>query len=201
MSKNNIRESIPFLACFEHNRKMNENYREIGMGDICGCGVCNGYVAIPPEHPLYTKSADEAYESLQKAGFDGCHYGFTYGDTNHGKLDSEKMLCDELPTDFDKWWVFGFDTCHCEDNLKTWNEAAVISETIKIKEQLDDYRHLSFARDCKCAECGKDAVAFWPCIDPDIPAHPYCQACLDKARIKMMVELTEADRKRKTKKK
>lgn len=25
---------------------------------------------------------------------------------------------------------------------------------------------------CKCCECGAQAVAFWPCIDPDIPSHP-----------------------------
>lgn len=25
------------------------------------------------------------------------------------------------------------------------------------------------ASECKCVECGKQAVAFWPIIDPDIP--------------------------------
>lgn len=25
------------------------------------------------------------------------------------------------------------------------------------------------ASECKCIECGKPAVAFWPVIDPDIP--------------------------------
>jgi len=31
----------------------------------------------------------------------------------------------------------------------------------------------------KCCKCKKrQAVAFWPCIDPDIPSHPYCQVCL-----------------------
>lgn len=43
------------------------------------------------------------------------------------------------------------------------------------------------ANDCKCVECGKQAVAFWPVIDPDIPSHPYCRKCLDKAKAEMLV--------------
>jgi hypothetical protein len=33
------------------------------------------------------------------------------------------------------------------------------------------------ASECKCCECGQQAVAFWPVIDPDIPSHPYCRKC------------------------
>lgn len=44
------------------------------------------------------------------------------------------------------------------------------------------------AKDCKCIECEKQAVAFYPLVDPDIPAHPYCADCLYKA----MVSLAEA---------
>jgi len=44
------------------------------------------------------------------------------------------------------------------------------------------------ASECKCCECGKPAVCFWPCIDPDIPSHPYCRECVDKAKIKVLVE-------------
>ena len=39
------------------------------------------------------------------------------------------------------------------------------------------------ATDCKCCVCGKPAVAFWPCIDPDIPSNPYCRKCLDDAKL------------------
>ena len=45
------------------------------------------------------------------------------------------------------------------------------------------------ASDCKCCECGKPAVAFWPVIDPDIPSNPYCRKCLDKAKEKLMIKL------------
>lgn len=44
------------------------------------------------------------------------------------------------------------------------------------------------ASECKCVECGKQAVAFWPMIDPDIPAHPYCRKCLDKAKAEVVAK-------------
>ncbi len=43
------------------------------------------------------------------------------------------------------------------------------------------------ASECKCIMCGKQAVAFWPLIDPDIPAEPYCRKCLDKAKTEVLV--------------
>ena len=41
------------------------------------------------------------------------------------------------------------------------------------------------ATNCKCIICGKQAVTFYPVIDPDIPSYPYCPACLEKAMIEM----------------
>lgn len=51
------------------------------------------------------------------------------------------------------------------------------------------------ASECKCIECGKQAVAFWPVIDPDIQSHPYCRECLDKAKMELMMKLNEIDKK------
>lgn len=51
------------------------------------------------------------------------------------------------------------------------------------------------ASECKCCKCGRQAVAFWPIIDPDIPAHPYCRECLDKEQMELIVKLQEIDRK------
>ena len=51
------------------------------------------------------------------------------------------------------------------------------------------------ASDCKCCECGAPAVAFWPCIDPDIPSHPYCRKCLDRAKAKLMAEIFKNKKK------
>ena len=43
------------------------------------------------------------------------------------------------------------------------------------------------ASECKCIVCGKQAVAFWPMIDPDIPAEPYCRKCLNKAKMQVLM--------------
>ena len=44
------------------------------------------------------------------------------------------------------------------------------------------------ASDCKCC-CGAKAVAFWPCIDPDIPSQPYCRKCLDRTKAAVIRDL------------
>ena len=41
------------------------------------------------------------------------------------------------------------------------------------------------AKDDKCCVCGKQAVAYYPVVDPDIPSHPYCAEHLEKAMIGM----------------
>ena len=48
------------------------------------------------------------------------------------------------------------------------------------------------ASECKCAVCGRQAVAFWPC-DPDIKSLPYCRECLDKAKMELLIEMFEKD--------
>lgn len=50
-----------------------------------------------------------------------------------------------------------------------------------------------FAKDCKCCKCGKPAVAFWPCIDPDIPSEPYCRECLDKVKSEILLKISTYD--------
>ena len=51
------------------------------------------------------------------------------------------------------------------------------------------------AKDFKCVVCGKQAEVFWPCLDPDIPAHPYCRECLGKEQAKLFIELNKIDEK------
>jgi len=45
------------------------------------------------------------------------------------------------------------------------------------------------ASECKCVECGAQAVAFWPVIDPDIPSYPYCRKCLDRVKAITLMEV------------
>ena len=49
------------------------------------------------------------------------------------------------------------------------------------------------ASDCKCCKCGKQAVAFWPVIDPDIPSHPYCRKCLNYEKLKALTNIMGAE--------
>ena len=49
------------------------------------------------------------------------------------------------------------------------------------------------ASECKCCVCGKQAVAFWPVIDPDIPSHPYCRECLDKEKNELLITFSKKD--------
>ena len=39
------------------------------------------------------------------------------------------------------------------------------------------------AKDDKCCVCGKQAVAYYPVIDTDIPSYPYCADHLEQAMI------------------
>ncbi len=54
---------------------------------------------------------------------------------------------------------------------------------------------LRYAKDEKCCVCGKEAVCFWPMIDPDIEHHPYCRKCVDEAKMSLMLKLSKLDLK------
>lgn len=45
------------------------------------------------------------------------------------------------------------------------------------------------ASDYKCVECGKQAEVWYPIIDPDIPPHPYCRNCAEKAYRELLTKL------------
>jgi len=60
-------------------------------------------------------------------------------------------------------------------------------QEIKVREEKKEMKHitnrLKYAKDFKCSKCKKkQAVAFWPIVDPDIEPMPWCRACLDKAK-------------------
>ena len=49
------------------------------------------------------------------------------------------------------------------------------------------------ASDYKCCVCGKQAEVFYPVIDPDIPPHPYCRKCAEKANRELLIKLLGQD--------
>jgi hypothetical protein len=71
-----------------------------GMG-----GVANGYVAVPPSHPIYKMGYDSIYRHFPEVTV---HGGLTYADFPEFLHNPSK----EIPKD---WWVVGFDTMHGSD--------------------------------------------------------------------------------------
>jgi len=51
------------------------------------------------------------------------------------------------------------------------------------------------AKDDRCCICGKQAVAYYPCIDPDIPSYPYCADHLEEAMIDLAKAIYKNDKK------
>ena len=58
----------------------------------------------------------------------------------------------------------------------------------------------TLAKDCKCIECGRKAVCFWPIIDPDIDSYPYCRECVEETKLKTLLQTTKLDQLKETKK-
>ena len=56
-------------------------------------------------------------------------------------------------------------------------------------DDVEEVEKKVYAKDCKCCKCGKQAVAFWPVCDPDIPSNPYCRKCLDKVKERLTNEI------------
>jgi hypothetical protein len=50
---------------------------------------------------------------------------------------------------------------------------------------------------CKNAQ----AEVFWPCVDIDIPSHPYCRKCVTKQQLKAMIAIADMDQEFAKKKK
>lgn len=127
-------------------------------------GWGNGYVAVPEGHPLFGKGYSEEIHVADKGSikFNGnyigllchsfkdsdsvsldllidVHCGLTFsGELSNLRLSGVDFLgMDKLPTE--KLWVFGFDTCHCDDNSQNWSKEEVVKETLKLKDILENF--------------------------------------------------------------
>lgn len=98
------------------NKYINDNFREaVGEDFFANGGYANGYVAVPPEHPYHGVGYDKLLVDI--------HGGLTFDASAHeinnatsGNWSNLEFLGEEtcLPDDY---WVFGFDTLHCDDNI------------------------------------------------------------------------------------
>lgn len=118
------------------NSDMNQHINHLNSSgfpsliDSFSAGYANGYVMIPKEHPYYGKS----YYEID--GID-VHGGLTFSDFILDNWNAEEWL-DEKPEHPEDYWVLGFDTIHAGDNLTNWDRDAVINETLRLKEQLEN---------------------------------------------------------------
>lgn len=130
-------------------------------------GWGNGYVAISKEHPLFKKHYSDKIKvnNIEDIPFNGnylglmcamfksseenmvsldvlinVHCGLTYSDAMIESFISKVEFIDcEKPEG--EFWVFGFDTCHCDDNQDNWTKENVIAETLKLKEILENFEY------------------------------------------------------------
>ncbi|MFA5166872.1 MAG: hypothetical protein WC449_06305 [Candidatus Paceibacterota bacterium] len=89
-------------------------------------GWGNGYVAIPPGHPLFGMDYNDLNDAIN------IHGGLTYGEI----YDHEDFETLNRP-DLEGHWIFGFDTCHYADNQENWDLFKVAVEAVDLKRQLD----------------------------------------------------------------
>jgi hypothetical protein len=121
------------------NNSVNKRFAESDILHRCsiGVGYANGYVAVPPGHPLHGKHYDEANNVID------IHGGLTFGEpieeikADGWRNDTECIgfdNFDEIPKDY---WVFGFDTMHYDDGPhldRDW----CINETKDLLKQLNE---------------------------------------------------------------
>lgn len=122
-------------------------------------GTHNGYVAVPEGHPAYGRSywemtfddddkpvkKDKIQEAIESINV---HGGLTWAKgiahlsrNNFQDITSREEWQEIVDRDRRKYWVFGFDTCHYQDNRIAQNEEYVRSETISLFNQLKAITH------------------------------------------------------------
>jgi len=130
-------------------------------------GWGNGCVAVPEGHPLYGKKYSDTISVKNKDDikFNGnyisflkyclnledknlvpidllldVHGGITFsGTVNEKFLEKAEFISSDKNLD-GRYWVFGFDTAHFQDNEVNWPKERVIEETLKLKEMLENFK-------------------------------------------------------------
>ena len=96
------------------------------------CGYANGYVAIPPNHPL----PEVDYNMIDIEIHGGLTFSELVDSTFLKNFISAEFIDGKVP---DKYWVLGFDTMHVGDTLDSCPREYVIDEVNKLKKILENW--------------------------------------------------------------
>lgn len=127
-------KSIAFINN-EVQKRMSASMRMTGFSAF-EMGYANGYVAIPPGHPLHGLDYDKVYDVADIDVWGGLTFASEKSECQWDTTCIEVIgdgSFDDIPQD---WWVFGFDTMHYNDGPhhdRDW----CIRETKQLQEQLD----------------------------------------------------------------
>lgn len=103
------------------------------------CGYANGYVVIPPEHPLYELSLDFQWDCKALDNFRELTYADRFSNCQGWKtIDFLNPPLIE-PWDMEDWWVFGFDTMNHGCDLDTWPKDVVIHYAKMLCEIMENF--------------------------------------------------------------
>lgn len=99
-------------------------------------GYANGYVAIPPSHPMHSTG----YDDIDVDVWGGLTFDSSIKAIKETKWESIEGInfldFDEIPEDY---WVYGFDTCHWGDD-ESHDRRWCIDETLRLLQQFEDLR-------------------------------------------------------------
>lgn len=138
---------------------------ELPSGLVLKRGWGNGYVGVPSNHPLFGKPTDYRIKvENEDIPFNGNIIGLLVESFNperenlpldlvipvHGGLT---FSSDELPNraiivsknkpiEGEKYWWFGFDTAHCDDNKTNCNFDFVLDQSNKLCHFLTKYKEI-----------------------------------------------------------
>lgn len=124
------------LIAFINPARNNDFRKSVGEDFFANGGYANGYVAIPPEHPYHGVDYNKILVDV--------HGGLTF-DSEMGRINKCNLqpgwnieILEGETSIPDDWWVFGFDTLHCDDSLERWPKERCIEETLRLKKQLEE---------------------------------------------------------------
>ena len=127
------------LFAFMNNYVQKQFSNEKRLKNLLHHGYANGYVAVPPSHPLHGMDYCDADAHIAVWG--GLTFGESMQEMKEGLADvfAECVECinfeciDEIPNDY---WVFGFDTLHFNDS-DAHDRDWCIHETNALMKQLE----------------------------------------------------------------